>query len=241
MVSVFAVVLLLPTALPQSQLDRHVYPLAKTLECPPVVIDVVEAPDARAWAERARTLVQAWYGKLTELLATDGRDPLTGEMKGKAYVPPKEIRLVFKKELNVPAYASGGTITINAAWVAQRPDDLGMVIHELVHVLQQYPGSRNKPGWLVEGVADYIRWWRYEPELHSGSGRTVVDPAKAKYTDSYRTTAKWLAWVSRKYDMRLVPCLDKAMRDGDDPMPLFEKLTNKTPDDLWKEFIAANP
>jgi len=46
--------------------------------------------------------------------------------------------------------------------------------------------------------------------LHSGSGRTVGDPAKA-------------------------------MRDGDDPMSIFERLTKKTAEDLWKVFIAANP
>lgn len=177
--------------------------------------------------------------QLTELLATDGRDPVTGKLEGTVFKSPTEIKLVFKKTLNVPAYASGGTITINGEWIAKRPDDLGMVIHELTHVIQQYPSSRAKPGWLVEGIADYIRWWRYEPELHAGPGRTKVDHAKAKYTDSYRTTAVWLAWCSRKYDMRLVPALDYAMRARKDPMPLFEKLTGKTPEDLWKEFADS--
>jgi len=146
---------------------------------------------------------------------------------------------VFKKKIDVPAYASGGSITINGSWIAQRPDDLGMVIHELVHVIQQYPNSRTKPGWLVEGIADYIRWWRYEPELHAGTGRTKIDPEKSKYTDAYRTTAMWLAWCSRKYDMRLVPALDKALREGQDPMPRFTELTGKSADELWKEFVAA--
>lgn len=222
----------------QATLDRHVYPLAKAQACPPVVVDVTDSPESAAWAERAKSLVESWYGKVTELLATDGLDPITRQPKGKPFQSPAEVRLVFKKTLNVPAHASGGTITINGDWIARRPDDLGMVIHELVHVVQGYPGYREKPGWLVEGIADYIRWWRYEPELHAGAGRTKVDAAKAKYTDSYRTTAVWLAWCSRKYDMRLVPALDKAMRDREDPMPLFEKLTGKGPDALWAEFLA---
>lgn len=220
-------------------LARYVYPLAKAMECPPVVIDVTDSPASKAWAESAKGLVVEWYPKLTQLLATDGSDPLTGAPKGKAFTPPKEIKLTFKKTLNVPAYASGGEITINGDWIAKHPDDLGMVVHELTHVIQQYPGARTTPGWLVEGIADYIRWWRYEPELHAGPGRTKPNPDTAKYTDAYRTTAVWLAWASKKYDMRLVPALDKAMRDREDPMPLFEKVTGKNADDLWKEFVAT--
>lgn len=222
-----------------SDLSRFVYPLAKPLEAPSVVIDISDCPEAKEWAEAAKALVIAWYPRVTELLATDGRDPFTGEKKGEAFKSPTEVKLVFKKTLNVPAHASGGTITINGEWIARRPDDLGMVVHELVHVVQQYPNSRTKPGWLVEGIADYIRWWRYEPELHSGTGRTKVNPATAKYTDAYRTTAVWLAWASRTYDMRLVPSLDKAMRDREDPMPVFLKVTGKSADDLWAEFVKT--
>jgi hypothetical protein len=111
------------------------------------------------------------------------------------------------------------------------------VIHELVHIVQQYPNSRFKQGWLVEGIADYIRWWRYEPE----SPRPRIDPEKSKYTDAYRTTAYFLAWASRKYDMRLVPALDRALRAGEDPMPKFAQYTGKDADALWKEFIASKP
>jgi hypothetical protein len=66
-------------------------------------------------------------------------------------------------------------ITISGKWITEHPDDLGMVIHELVHVVQGYPNSRHKAGWLVEGIADYIRWWRYEPE----APRPRIDPAKS--------------------------------------------------------------
>lgn len=224
-----------------STLDRHIYPLAPAMKCPPVVVDASDFPEGKPWGDKAKTLVEMWFGKLTELLATDGRDPVTKESKGRAFSPPTTLRLVIKKEINVPAYTSGGTITINGKWITDHPEDLGLVIHELVHVIQNYPGARTTPGWLVEGIADYIRWWRYEPELHATTGRTKVNPDKAKYTDSYRTTAVWLAWCARKYDMRLVPCLDKAMRDREDPLPLFAKLTGKAPDELWKEFVAALP
>lgn len=222
--------LLAPTLAFQTQdisLSRFVYPLSKPIPAPEVVVDATDFPEGRKWGEAAAALVRSWYPHVTSLLATE------------TYRSPKRIRLIIRKEIGPPAYASGGDITINGKWIAARPDDLGMVIHELTHVVQQYPDSKVKPGWLVEGIADYIRWWRYEPELHAGEGRTRVDPEKSKYTDSYRTTGMWLAWVSRKYDMGLVPALDSALRKGEDPIPVFAKLTGKEPGQLWTEFLAS--
>jgi hypothetical protein len=213
----------------EPDLLRYVYPLAPALPCPPVVIDVEDSPASAAWAEQAKVLVEQWFPHVTSMLATEN------------YTPPKEIRLVFRSKLNVPAHASGGTITINGDWIARNPHDLGMVIHELVHVVQAYPNSRTKPGWLVEGIADYIRWWRYEPESSTAGARPRIDPEKSKYTDAYRVTAYWLAWASRRYDMRLVPELDRAMRNREDPMPVFERVTGKDADALWSEFIASKP
>ncbi|MCW5947105.1 MAG: DUF4157 domain-containing protein [Fimbriimonadales bacterium] len=208
-----------------ADLERHIYPLAKQLETPPVVLDVSEFPESKAWGEAAKALVERWFPIVTSMLATQD------------YRVPDQIRIRILPTANAPAFASGNTITINGKWITDRPDDLGMVIHELVHVVQQYPRNDKKPGWLVEGIADYIRWWRYEPE----APRPRIDYEKANFTDSYRTTAYFLAWVSRRYDMRLVPTLDLALRKAEDPMPIFRQLTEKNVEELWKEFIASRP
>lgn len=223
--------LALTLALPQSvpDLDRFVLPLSKPLACPPVVVDASALPEQKAWGEKAKTLVEAWFPQITALLCTEG------------FAAPAEIRLVIQKELKVPAYTSGSTITINGKWITDHPDDLGMVVHELVHVVQRYPATHGRTGWLTEGIADWIRWWRYEPEYFATHGRPRIDPAKSKYTDSYRTTAYWLAWAAKKYDLRLVFELDRALRHGDDPLPVFTKTTGKDADALWAEFMAQNP
>jgi hypothetical protein len=46
----------------------------------------------------------------------------------------------------------------------------GCVVHELCHVLQNYrqvlrvnPQATLSPAWVTEGLADYIRWFLYEP------------------------------------------------------------------------------
>ena len=60
------------------------------------------------------------------------------------------------------AMAGGGRITGSTKFFKAHPDDLGAMIHETVHVIQRYR-SRNNPGWLVEGVADYVRFFKFEP------------------------------------------------------------------------------
>ncbi len=75
---------------------------------------------------------------------------------------------MFKDPINGAAYtnAQAGEITISAAWVRKHPEDIGMVIHELTHVVQCYPRSKNGADlfWIGEGVADYIRNFEFEPE-----------------------------------------------------------------------------
>lgn len=221
--------------------SRYVYPFAHgghPPACPPVEVDSSGFPAGAEWGALAKSLVESWYPRIAELLATDGRDPVDGKPQGKPFAAPRGIRIVLEKKLDVPAYTSGSEIHVDGSWIVAHPDDSGLLIHELAHVLQAYPGGPNAPGWLSEGIADYVRWWRYEPELAAGAGRTRIDPAKSNYTDSYRVTAMWLAWCSRAYDLRLVPALDLALRNGEDPLPLCRKLCGKNAEALWKEFVG---
>lgn len=214
-----------PPKIDAASLDRYIYPLAPVVAAPTVVVDASAAPDTKAWADTSATLMRVWYPTVRSLLATNG-----------ARIP-KELKLTMKPNIGPPAYCSGDEITVKAEWVRDHPDDLGIVIHEMAHAIQSYPNAKTTPGWLVEGIADYIRWWRYEP----GPPHTKINPDKSNYTDAYRTTAYWLAWVEQKYDRRLVPMLDAAMRKREDPLPVFEKLTKKDADTLWKEFVATKP
>ena len=206
---------------------RFLYPIAvqKTVEVPTIVLDVSEVADSPQivkWAEDSKTLCEEWFPILCRFLATDD------------WTRPKEIKLVFKKELQAPGVTSGNTIQVSVKWIEQHPYYFGMVIHELTHVIQAYPNSRNKPGWLVEGIADYIRLWKYEPE----APRPHIDPAKASYRDSYRTTAAFLAWANWKYDKRLVRKLDKALREGAYTDAIWLDVTGKSIDALWDEFVG---
>ena len=114
------------------------------------------------------------------------------------------IKVTFQLKQDAPAYATGGGIFVSVPWV------------------RAHPGSRTTPGWLVEGIADYIRWWRYEPE----APRPRITE-KNKYTDAYRVTAFFLAYLTHKYDHGLVQKLDKAMKTRSYNDSLFETATGK--------------
>ena len=112
-------------------------------------------------------------------------------------------------------------------------------MHEEVHVVQQF--GRNgvhNPGWLVEGSADYIRWFKYEPQSHGADivwmkRRSHFTP---RYNDSYRVTANFLNWVTEKYDTNIVGQLNAAMRDGRYSEDLWQKYTGKTAPELGEEW-----
>jgi hypothetical protein len=207
-------------------IDRLRRPLSPVTEMrtPQFEVDVSEVPDdaySADWAGQARVLCEDWFPLLCRYMAVEG------------WKPPEKIRLVVKKNMRAPALRTGSEIHISERWIRQHPDDLGMVIHELTHAIQDYPPGQ--PGWLVEGIADYIRYWRYEPELP----RPRIDPLKAKYREGYGTTAAFLAWIVAKHDRRIILRLDAALRANRYDAALFKEGTGKELDALWEEFLAS--
>jgi hypothetical protein len=184
-----------------------------------VSVDTSEVPDLAAWADKAKALVEKWHPLIAEMLKSDG------------FTPPTEVKLIFKKDMKGVAGTSGATIRIAANYVSKHPDDWGMVVHELVHVIQSYPP--NDCGWLVEGIADYVRYYHFEPKPKF----SPVDP-KASYRDAYKTTAKFLAWVEEKHDKAIVVKLNRAIREKKYKDDLFKEHTTKTLDQLWSDYVA---
>ncbi|MFI5385483.1 MAG: basic secretory protein-like protein [Fimbriimonadales bacterium] len=153
-----------------------------------------------------------------------------------------EVHIVVTYRYNGVAATSGSgfggrqnvpTIQVSAKYALAHPDDIGMVVHEMVHVVQSYPTY--DPSWLVEGIADYVRWFFYEPV----DKRPHPSPAKATARDSYRTTAAFLFWASEKYSKDLVPKLNDAFQANQYKESLFKDLTGKTLDELNAEWIAS--
>jgi len=202
------------------------------------VIDATDAPDLAPWSEQAlKPVIQAWYPQLAAMLASDG------------YQAPADIALCFRNDLGgTPAAASGRAIRLNAAWFRGERDRqaLGAVVHELVHVVQDYgrtkrtnPNFRAAPGWVVEGIADYIRWFLYEPQSR-GAEITEGNLAAARYDASYRISANFLDWVTRTRDRDLVRKLNAAAREGRYSESLWEAWTGESVEALGEEWRRSH-
>jgi hypothetical protein len=195
-----------------------------------ISIDFTEAPELKDWVEKKlRPAADKWYPAIVRALPS------------RNYTPPPRVTIVITEDYRGVAATAGTRILCSADWFRKNYDGegTGAVIHELVHVVQQYKRTergRPNPGWLVEGVADYIRWFKFEP---TPTGTRPRNPQKAKYTDSYRTTAGFLNFLVEKHDQEIVAKLNAAMRQGQYTSDLWKELTGKTVDELWEEYVAA--
>jgi hypothetical protein len=197
-----------------------------------ITIDTTATPDLSDWADgELRPVLEEWYPKIVEMFPSDG------------YEAPKRFTVQFRADKDGVADTAGTHVNCYAKWFRGnlKGEARGAVVHELVHVVQQYGRvgrrSQRNPGWLVEGVADYVRWYKYEPQSH---GADIRDPSRVHYNDAYRPTANFLNWVSGKYDKDLVVKLNTAMRQGKYSDDLWKEYTGKSADELgdeWKKSL----
>ncbi|AGA29557.1 basic secretory protein-like protein [Singulisphaera acidiphila] len=187
-----------------------------------IAVDCSDSPEMKEWADKVARLCELWYPRLNEALKSDG------------YKPANYIKMRISSSYNGVAEAGGGNILGSTKFFKAHPDDVGAMIHETVHIIQRYR-SRKNPGWLVEGVADYIRFFLFEPGKIG-----PINAKRARYDGSYRTTAAFLAYVTDKYDKSLISKLNVHMREGTYKEDLFKELTGKTVQELdeeWRESL----
>ena len=154
------------------------------------IVDTADAPEMKEWAEKVARECERWYPMINDELQSDG------------YKPPTEVKLALKSSYDGVAAASDGEIVGSVRYFKTHPDDVGAMFHETTHIVQNYQHGDN-PGWLVEGISDYLRFFKYEPGKLG-----TINAANAHYNDAYRTSAAFLAFVSEKYDKELVKKLN---------------------------------
>lgn len=208
-----------------------------------ITIDTSGAPELKEWAEQKLAPALAeWYPKIMAMLPSEG------------FSAPKKFSVAIRPGNGVAA--TGGTrVTANSAWLKgelKKPlggEAVGAIIHEEVHVIQQYgyarrnnPNATRSPGWLTEAIPDYIRWFLYEPQSHGADlvwmrARRMTN---FKYDSAYRVGANFLAWTTEKYDKDIVRKLNAAARGGTYSEDLWKVATGKTAPELgdeWKQSL----
>ena len=183
------------------------------------IVDVSDAPEMKEWADKAARVCERNYTMINEELASEGFKPRT------------QITMRLKNDYKGVAAAGGGRITGSVKYFRSRPEDFGAMVHETVHCVQAY--RTRGPGWLVEGIADYFRFFKYEP---GKIGKLARDP---HFDGSYRTSAAFLNFVTEKYDKDLVKKVNKSMREEEYREEIWRTLTKKTLKELDEEWRAS--
>ena len=136
------------------------------------------------------------------------------------------------------AATDNGRVVFSVAYMTKHPNDIDVVTHEVMHIVQNY-GSFDGPGWLTEGIADYVR--NEYGVANAAANWTLPDyKATQNYDNAYRVTARFLYWIEEKVKPGIVKELDSQLRKHTYTDAAWKQQTGKTVDELWKAY-AANP
>lgn len=175
------------------------------------------------WAAQAGRLCIEWLPKIICILPLGKNTTL------------KCISLFFDSNYSGIACTVGAKITVSNEWIRKYPTDFGMIIHELVHVIQDYRDNvQPKDFWLIEGIADYIRDIHFEPNLRSVD---FCNFPNRHYTDGYSVTAAFLSWIELLKCPNIIHLLNSSLYCGQYEDELFVLWCESTLNDLWIEFI----
>ena len=202
----------------------------RSIVLPQPKVTVVPSGDAEldGWARQTlRPLIASWHLRLVR------------EFGSRELRIPDEIKVRFSADMGGNSVqTSSDEIVINAEWARKRLENEvpGVVIHELMYLVQQY--KNNYPSWLQQGLADYVRWYLFEgsesacdfPDWNSG---------EVRYDGSYRYTANFLNWVSKKHGSSVIKKLNTECRAGRYREGLWQELTGRSAADLGAEWKAS--
>lgn len=146
-----------------------------------------------------------------------------------AYNPPSNIRIIFDNFDGV-ANTQGEKINLNIGYFKENPEDYGAVVHEMVHVAQNY--QKPVPLWLVEGIADYIR---FEMGYSDKSKLSCKENQNKHYSSSPYSCAPAFVYYVEKTNNGVIAKLNTALRQEGYNDRLFSKYTGKTVEQLWQE------
>jgi hypothetical protein len=143
------------------------------------------------------------------------------------------ITLVIESPGDGVAATGGNRVGFSAAYIGGLRGNVkyeidGVLAHEIVHVYQNARG----PGWMIEGMADFVRF-------RTGYFKVTNRRKGGNYDAAYQTTGFFLAWLDDQYP-GFGRKLNAAMKTGASEQT-FMDLTGKPVQQLWQEYQAAIP
>lgn len=158
----------------------------------------------------------------------------------KAYNPKtaKAVTFIIDTAYTGVAEASANEIKFSSKYMTTHPKDIDVVTHEAMHVVQNY-GNSMGPGWLTEGIADYVRF-RYGVDNAGANWSLPAFNASHSYENSYRIAARFLVWIEKDTKPGMVRILNEELTSHTFTPDSWKKLTGKTLQELWADY-AKNP
>jgi hypothetical protein len=156
------------------------------------------------------------------------------------YHQPSEVPKVpsikfVVEDMDGVAYTAGHEVHLSSQYLKDYRGDLkteisGVVHHEFTHVYQYNDG----PGWLIEGMADFVRYRSgLIPPSNRGRG--------GHYDDAYQTTAFFLVWLDDAHQ-DFGYQMNQSLTDKDNKewsTDVFKALAGKDVDTLWSDYQDA--
>jgi hypothetical protein len=157
------------------------------------------------------------------------------------YRKPEEVKDVMLEGLTIDAvdgvaYTAGNAITFSSNYIAsfangksQAAIDFelnGVLAHEGTHIWQYNHGG----GWLVEAMADYVRY-------RVGYDKLSRRSRGGNWDSPYTTGGFFIVWIEDKYDPDFGYKVNMGMKDAAFSYPaLVKQVTGKDVDALWAEY-----
>jgi hypothetical protein len=152
----------------------------------------------------------------------------------------RQVAFVIDPDYDGVAATSNDRVVFSSKYMTSHPGDIDVVTHEVMHIVQAYGNNSRMPGWLTEGIADYVRY-AYGVD-NAGAGWKLPDfKNEQSYRNSYRITARFFAWMEKSGYKGIVKKLDEIGRKNTyNKGEVWKTMTGKTLDELWTEY-ANNP
>jgi len=151
-----------------------------------------------------------------------------------------EIRFSNEMKPGVPGFVSGGAMTLSIPHILGNPADVrGLFIHELTHIAQAYNAPGERPGWMVEGIAEAVRY-RLSPADDPWSRAVArIDPAKLDYHNAYRDNALFFSWIETQGNPQLIAKFNRALKNGNYTVGTWRDLTGRDVDAWLEKYRTA--
>ena len=160
--------------------------------------------------------------------------PLLCKTYNKAAV--KEVTFVIDTAYKGVAATDNGRVSYSPVWFKQHPEDIDVVTHEVMHIVQAY-GGNSGPWWITEGIADYVR---FTFGVDNTGAKWALPGYKTgqTYDQGYRVTAGFFVWLDKRGKGGSIKLLDSAMRNHAYNDDFWKAQTGKSLQELWAEYSA---